>query len=156
MATKVCSLMMAISSPWANKSFELRTPPGHPTPDGRRTYALVYRRLLYFAIGLLLTSRPAVMANTVVAFPGAEGFGAGSVGGRGGQVYEVTHLGDSGPGSLRACVEAKGPRTCVFHVGGTILVRSKLKINNPYITIAGQTAPGDGITLQNVPPNTVA
>lgn len=87
--------------------------------------------------------------KTVVAFPGAEGFGAKAIGGRGGRVIEVTNLNDSGPGSLRACLEASGPRICVFRKGGTIAVNSPLRILNPFITIAGQTAPGGGITLRN-------
>ena len=86
-----------------------------------------------------------------LAFPGAEGFGANAVGGRGGEVFEVTNLNDSGPGSLRACIEASDPRICVFRTGGTIDVKSTLAISDPYITIAGQTAPGDGITLRNAP-----
>lgn len=87
-------------------------------------------------------------AAHVVAFPGAEGFGAQSLGGRGGTVMEVTNLNDSGPGSLRACVESQGPRICVFRVGGTITTQSEIIAANPYLTIAGQTAPGGGITLR--------
>jgi len=86
--------------------------------------------------------------SAVVAFPGAEGFGAQSVGGRGGQVIEVTNLNDSGSGSLRECVSAQGPRICVFRIGGTITTQSEIIVRNPYLTIAGQTAPGGGITLR--------
>lgn len=92
----------------------------------------------------------------IPAFPGAEGFGATTPGGRGGRVIFVTSLADSGPGTLRACVEADGPRLCLFRVAGTIEVQSRIDIWNPFITIAGQSAPGDGITLKNGPANTQA
>jgi pectin methylesterase-like acyl-CoA thioesterase/pectate lyase len=85
----------------------------------------------------------------VPAFPGAEGAGMYSLGGRGGKVLKVTTLEDSGPGSLRAAIDAKGPRTVVFEISGTIALATPLEIREPRITIAGQTAPGDGITIRN-------
>jgi len=91
----------------------------------------------------------------VVAFPGAEGYGANAIGGRGGNsspysftVYEVTNLNDSGTGSLRAALAASGPRFVIFKTAGTIVLSSSLTISNPYIYVAGQTAPGGGITLR--------
>src|SRR5690606_4515182 len=87
--------------------------------------------------------------NRAPAFPGAEGFGKYTIGGRGGKVYEVTTLADSGSGRLRAACEAEGPRTVVVRVSGTIELEDELEIEHPYITIAGQTAPGDGICIKN-------
>lgn len=84
----------------------------------------------------------------IPAFPGAEGAGAFTPGGRGGKVFEVTSLADSGPGSLREAVEAEGPRIVIFRVSGTITLKKPLTIPHPYITIAGQTAPGDGICIR--------
>jgi hypothetical protein len=82
-----------------------------------------------------------------LAFPGAEGYGAYAKGGRGGKVLFVTNLNDSGPGSLREAIEAKEPRTVIFRVGGVIETKG-LVVREPYLTIAGQTAPGDGICLK--------
>jgi len=91
---------------------------------------------------------PPPPGGELVAFPGAEGYGAKSVGGRGGRVIQVTNLNDSGTGSLRDCIAASGARTCIFRTGGTIALKKRLKIDNSYLTIAGQTAPGGGITIK--------
>lgn len=83
----------------------------------------------------------------IPAFPGAEGGGMYSFGGRGGKVYVVTSLADSGPGTLREACEAGGARIVVFNVSGIIRLKSPLIVQAPYLTIAGQTAPGDGVCV---------
>lgn len=84
----------------------------------------------------------------IPAFPGAEGAGAFTSGGRGGRIFEVTNLNDAGPGSLREAIEAEGVRIVIFRVSGIITLEKLLTISNPYITVAGQTAPGDGICIR--------
>lgn len=83
----------------------------------------------------------------IPAFPGAEGGGMYSFGGRGGKVYVVTNLNDSGPGSFREACEAGGPRIAVFNVAGIINLKNKIRIRAPYITIDGGSAPGDGVCI---------
>ena len=86
-------------------------------------------------------------AAEVPAFPGAEGGGKYSFGGRGGTVFVVTNLADGGPGSFREAVEAAGPRIVVFNVAGIIHLKQPLHVLAPYITIDGHTAPGDGVCI---------
>lgn len=96
---------------------------------------------------VLLVPRSSSPAE-VPSFPGAQGFGATTPGGRGGEVLHVTSLDDSGPGSLREALQAPGRRIVVFDTGGTIELESSIEITDPHLTVAGQTAPGDGITLR--------
>lgn len=114
-------------------------------------------RILLFAAAAAATGcgsespSPGGATGPVIAFPTAEGFGAMAKGGRGGDVIYVTNLNDSGPGSLRGCAEGSGPRTCVFRTGGTITLQTSIKVSDPFLTIAGESAPGGGIAVKNSP-----
>ncbi len=106
-------------------------------------------RRLTLPVALLLAGIPlSGLAERLPAFPGAEGFGRYAVGGRGGAVYHVTTLEDGEqPGTLRHAVMQEGPRTVVFDVAGTIFLKEPLRITNGNLTLAGQTAPGEGICI---------
>lgn len=97
---------------------------------------------------LIYFFQPGNVQGQIPAFPGAEGYGSYAKGGRGGELIIVSNLNNSGPGSLRDAVERKGPRTILFEVGGIIDLESTLTIANPFITIAGQTAPEPGLTIR--------
>lgn len=104
-----------------------------------------------FIFSLFLCLNVGIAFAQIPAFPGAEGFGSTTIGGRGGQVLKVTNLNESGPGSLREALQnTSGPRIVVFEVGGTIdLLGNNIVIGHPYVTLGGQTAPGDGIALKH-------
>src|SRR5688572_9020100 len=98
------------------------------------------------AAAIAMGSAATVQAIPVI--PGAEGFGMETKAGRGGKVYKVTNVNASGSGSLKACIDASGPRTCVFEVSGSIRITSDLIIRNGNLHIAGQTAPSPGIMIR--------
>ena len=105
-------------------------------------------RIALFSCLALLAAAPVAALLAAPAFPGAVGWAAETKGGRGGRIIRVTTLAPDGPGSFKAALEAKGPRIIVFEVGGVIdMGRKTLSITEPFVTIAGQTAPSPGITL---------
>ncbi len=113
-------------------------------------YSETRGRFSALALIVALAAMPAVRAaGDLPAFPGAEGFGANTPGGRGGKVIFVTNLNDSGPGSFRAACAAEGARTVLFRVAGTIALKKPIIVTSPFLTIAGQSAPGDGVCLRD-------
>ncbi len=107
---------------------------------------MLVRSLLFLCFILFVT--PVEAQNQAPAFPGAVGWASGTQGGRGGQIIRVTNLNADGPGSLKAAIKSKGPRIIVFEVAGQIdLGKTTMEIKEPYLTIAGQTAPSPGITI---------
>ena len=152
----------------ANNSWPVATGPGDPNiykgnfdvnsfdPGGLEWDTVYYWRIDELDEANVPTKGPTWTFNTdTPAFPTAEGPGKWARGGRGGTVLFVTNLQDYNSvetpvaGSLRAAIDAAGPRTVVFNVSGTITLKDTLNVENDYITIAGQTAPGDGITLKD-------
>src|SRR2546426_5196116 len=117
---------------------------------------MAIKHWLAAALGIIAFASITVVAEVcppLAAFYGAEGGGALSAGGRGGAVILVTNMSDSGSGSLRACAEvATGPRTCIFRTGGTLNLSNQINIVNPFLTIAGQSAPGGGIQITGASP----
>ena len=106
----------------------------------KKQYLSIIILLCLLSVAIHIQSQP--------AFPGAQGFGSTTKGGRDGKLFFVTNLNSDGPGSFREACEAKGPRIVIFRVGGTITIEKSISIQNPYITIAGQSAPGDGICIR--------
>jgi hypothetical protein len=106
----------------------------------------------FVATFLILAAVPAAQQPDFGGYrPHYQGYGANTAGGRGGALYRVTNLNDSGPGSLRAALTATGPRFVIFEVSGTIATRSPIVISEPFVTVAGQTAPSPGITIRDSP-----
>jgi len=125
---------------------------GNPVPDGE--YSADSHPALYEGTGKLIVGETDSIPDEtgLPAFPGAEGHGKYTTGGRNGRVIYVTNLEDNNnPGSFRYAINQAGPRIILFKVSGTIQLKSRLNISNGDMTIAGQTAPGDGVTLRDYP-----
>jgi pectate lyase len=113
----------------------------HSNPAGSRIRPFVCAALAVIASAVFTA------AQALPVLPDVIGYGSDTPAGRGGKVIRVTNLNTSGTGSLKACVIASGPRVCVFEISGIIRTHEDLIVRNPYITIAGQTAPSPGISI---------
>ena len=117
------------------------------TSPQRTSVASAVRRCL-LAMAAVTSAVASMSAGAISVLPDVSSHGIDTPAGRGGAVHRVTNLASDGAGSLKACVDASGPRVCVFEVSGTIRLPDDLTLRNPYLTIAGQTAPSPGITLR--------
>jgi hypothetical protein len=118
------------------------------TPAATRRTVKTASAKKMLAIAALTVLGGATTVQALPVLPGASGYGITTKGGRGGKAIRVTNVNASGSGSLKACIDATGPRTCIFDVSGTIRITSDLIIRNAYLHIAGQTAPSPGIMIR--------
>jgi hypothetical protein len=129
----------------------IRNPRNQPRMERLKTYIFFFLASFFLLNSSYILAEEPYSPNSpdhIPVFPGAVGFGSETVAGRGGMIIKVTNLNSAGNGSLKAALDAPVPRVVVFEVAGTINLTGDLFIRNPYITIAGQTAPSPGITIR--------